>query len=176
MNNRNIIIAVVVVLVLAGGIWYMSSSTETSDTSSTDVTTPADTASDQTVSSSQNGSLGSLMKRGGNYTCTISTIGDTGKTTGTIFASNGKTRLDFEVEEIEGMVTTMHTIRDGSWSYTWIDGQTMGFKTAIKTSGAVSPQPTGGVIGVNEDEQVASDCHPWNPVMSMFTPPAGITF
>lgn len=175
MKQKNFIIAVsVLVLIIVGGIWYASYERVSDDESNTVAQKVSDV--DSVVLTKKVTNIGSLVKQGGNYTCSLNTIADSGKTTGTVYASSGKTRFDFRAQGIDGVVTNVHTIRDGSVAYTWVDGQTKGTKTAIKSSGAVTPQPSGGVIQVNDDEQVSSECRPWVPVASMFVVPKGITF
>ena len=179
MTNKNIIIGVVVVLILAAGAWYwMSTSSTTSGTPSTTASSTAtNTATNQGTTIAGTGTLRTLVTQGGNYTCTVNTVAATGggQTMGTIYSAGGKTRLDFQITN-GGQTFTTHTIRSGSTAYTWVDGQTKGTKTAITASSAIIPQPTGGVIAVNDNAQVSSECHPWSPLASEFVVPAGITF
>ena len=171
MASKNIIIGVVAVLVVAGGIWYWVSSSGTAGTPSS---TASSTATG-TQPAAQTTTLRALATQGGNYTCTVSTIADNGQTTGSVFTAGGKTRLDFKIT-LNGTDTTMHTIRTGTTAYTWVEGQSAGTKSTITTSSSIVPQPQGGVIAVNDNVQVASDCHPWSPDATKFVPPTGITF
>ncbi len=180
MTTRNTVLTVVIVLIVLALGWYWYSwaqnGTVMPDTSNTDSTTSqgTDTTGQTTHSSSK--SLRTLASQGGNYTCTLTTTGDQGKMTGTIFASAGKTRLDFKISLPTGTDITSHTIRSGSIAYNWVDGQQTGSKLAITASSAIVPQPTGGSTSVNDEVQVDSDCHPWSPDASQFVPPTGITF
>jgi len=180
MTNRNIIIGVIVVLVVIGGIWYWVSSSNgvnstPSQTAST-TTTGTASATGSTQTAPGTGTLRTLVTQGGNYTCTLTQTATSGaQTTGSIFGAGGQTRLDFKIST-NGTDFTMHTIRTGATAYTWIDGQQTGTKTAITASGPIVTPASGGVIAINDDTQVTSECHPWSPVASDFVPPTGITF
>ena len=184
--TKNVIIGIIVVIVLALGGWYLISQNSitaeptTDTTQGTDTTgTVADAATAPTGKGT--GSLQSVFSRGGNYTCTFETIstaaGTGSKSSGTIYAASGKTRGDFSASAGAGVTTMVHVIRDGSMSYTWIDGQTTGSKSLITTTSPVIPnQPSGA--GFTEDQlaTVSWDCHPWFPVPAHFVPPTSITF
>ena len=172
MTQKNILIAAAVVVIIALSAWYLSpyspnalpsSSAASSNTTSTKTQTGTKTSQGTTT-------------QGGNYTCSINTIADSGKTTETIYATNTKTRLDFRIEAPDGTMVNTHTIHSGSVSYTWVDGQPTGTKKTIIPSSTIMPQPSGGVITTTTTGQVASDCHPWSPDLSQFVPPSGITF
>jgi hypothetical protein len=180
MNKNKIWIIAAVIAVVILGFWFMSSkpAKEAEETTSETPVATNNQQSNETSTASQStpGSLGSLMKQGGNYTCNVTTIADTGKAQGTIYGSNGKIRFDFQIQSPQGLTITTHTIRDNGVAYSWVDGSTKGTKTAISTASAVAPGPMGGSIQVSDDSQVASDCHPWIPDASQFVPPKGITF
>ncbi len=174
MTTRNTVLAVIVVLIILAGGWYWYASAYpngmTADTSDTASTT------DQTGATHSATTLRTLASQGGNYTCSLVTTADSGKTTGTIFAAGGKTRLDFQIALADGTTVTSHTIRSGTTAYNWVDGQQVGSKSTITASSSIIPQPTGGSSTVNDEVQVDSDCHPWSPDASQFVPPTGITF
>lgn len=176
MKQKNIVIIVVVVLIIAGGLWYMFS-TAGSNAKTTGQVADSNSAPVQDTQIIK-GTLSSLLAKGGNYTCTLNTIAaDGSKTMGTVYASNGKTSFDFRTQDSKGSVTISHTIRNSSLAYSWADGQTKGIKTVITPKSAVPvAQPNGVVVMINDTAQVESDCHPWVPKMSVFTPPVGITF
>lgn len=170
MNSQHIVIAVVVLAVVALLGWYlMSGSPAASDTEN-------DTAAEETANAQNPTSIRAALAKGGNYTCSIETQSETGRTTGTIYGSAGKTRLDLKTQRSDGATVTVHIIRNVGTAYTWVDGQTVGSKTSITPTSAVVPQPTGGVISVTDDSSISSDCHAWLPDQGQFTPPKEITF
>ena len=185
MTQKNIIIAVVVIAILALGSWYLISQNATPVSTGTDVTTtvPATdgttaTPGTATTPAKGTGALKSAFTQGGNYTCTLNALAaDNGKTSGTVYASAGKTRTDFRAESAGGVVTELHIIRDGASAYTWISGQTTGTKTAITTASPFVPrQPSGAGIAITDESSVNWDCHPWLTDKAQFVPPSNITF
>jgi hypothetical protein len=178
MSQRSIIATIVVIIILIAGAWYFLSYTSgapasTSTTATTTVATTTDTGSDTSGTPTQT-TLGTIVAQGGNYTCSIQTTQNGAQTTGTIYGSGGKTRLDFVISE-NGVDTTTHVIRTGSTSYTWVDGQQTGTKSAITPTSPII-QPNGGVISVTDTSTLSSSCHPWVPDSTQFVPPAGISF
>ena len=152
-NKKTTAVIIVVILLIGAGFWYMFSKTSSSNLEDGQASNSDNNASAQTTSSK--GTLSTLLSRAGNYTCTLDTIAEDGsKTSGTIYV-----------------------IRDGAVSYSWYDGQTTGIKKAITpTSPVAVAQPKGMVIMINGEAQIESECIPWIPKMSAFTPPQGITF
>ena len=175
-NKKTTAVIIVVILLIGAGFWYMFSKTSSSNLEDGQASNSDNNASAQTTSSK--GTLSTLLSRAGNYTCTLDTIAEDGsKTSGTIYASGGKTRFYFKTQDANGLVTISHVIRDGAASYSWYDGQTTGIKKAITpTSPVAVAQPKGMVIMINGEAQIESECIPWIPKMSAFTPPQGITF
>jgi hypothetical protein len=184
--NRNIIIGVIVVVIIAVAAWFIFSpqaSTETSSSVTSVSTSTSEVASSSSPTSQGTtvqsaGTLRALVTQGGNYTCTLTTTAQSGNgTRGTIYAAGGKTRLDFVFQGSNGVDTTTHIIRNGTYAYTWVDGQTLGTRTPITASSPIVPeQPQGGVIAVADNLQISSDCRPWVPDASQFVPPTAITF
>lgn len=179
MTQKNIIIGVIVAIVLIGGAWFLMTPKQNEVAITPDTEEQTETVSNTpTQSVKATGTLKSTFTQGGNYTCTLTTIdGSSGKTTGTVYASGGKTRSDFKIQSATGAITELHIIRDGVTAYTWVAGQSSGTKTAITASSSVVPrQPSGAVISVTDDSSVSTDCHPWLPDISQFVPPTSITF
>ncbi|MES2135093.1 MAG: hypothetical protein V4449_02545 [Patescibacteria group bacterium] len=184
MTQRNILIGVVVIALIALGVWYFSSKntapleTDTDVTVDTSTTGTDTTATPGTVPVKGTGALKTAFAQGGNYTCTLNALADdNGKTTGTVYASAGKTRTDFRAQAADGVVTELHIIRDGAFAYTWVSGQVTGTKTAITANSAFVPrQPSGAGIVITDESSVNWDCHPWLTDKSQFVPPVSITF
>lgn len=184
MTQKNIIIAVVIIAILALGSWYLISKNTTPVSTGTEVTTntPVDgggpSQGTNVTPTKGTGTLKTAFTQGGNYTCTLNALAtDNGKTSGTVYASAGKTRTDFRAQSADGIVTELHIIRDGTSAYTWVAGQTTGTKTAItSTSPFVPRQPSGAGIAITDDSSVNWDCHPWLTDKAQFVPPSNITF
>ncbi len=189
--NKNLIIGLVVVIVIALGAWYVlsqGSGTATptgAPTTSTTTTSSAATSgavADETTPpvGKGSGSLQSVLSRGGNYTCTFTTIstaaGSGSKSSGTIYVSAGKTRGDFSATTNTGATTMVHIIRSGSTSYTWVAGQPTGSKAAITPTSPTITNPSGGSITQDQFANVSWDCHAWLPDVTQFVPPPSIKF
>lgn len=174
--SKNLIIGIVVVIVVLGG-WYLWSQNPGAQGPTTDTT---GTQADTTTPSKGTGSLASVFSRGGNYTCTFETVstaaGTGSNSSGTIYVASGKTRGDFSASAGSSVTTMVHIIRDGSMSYTWVSGQSTGFKTPITPTSSIVPNPSGA--GFTEDQlaTVTWDCHAWLPDATQFVPPTSVTF
>ncbi len=196
MSTKNIIIGIVVLALILLGIWFFMSQGDNdgllsgNDNSSATTTGSGGTGGTGSGSGSGSGSgtpatgsgsLKSAFAQGGNYTCNITTVsgGQGQQTSGTVYASGNKTRVDFRVKASNGTVTDLYVIRDGSFSYTWVGGQTTGTKTQITASSPVVPrQPSGAGVtaDITDDSPVSWECRPWLPDTTKFVPPTSITF
>ncbi len=183
MTQKNIIIAVIVLVIIGLGFWYFSSknaapTTDTDVTVGDETTDTSATGATAATPTKGTGTLKTAFVQGGNYTCTLDALAsDNGKTTGTVYASAGKTRTDFRAQTTDGTVAELHIIRDGTSAYTWVSGQTTGTKTAITaTSPFVPHQPSGAGIAITDESSVNWDCHPWLTDKAQFVPPSTITF
>jgi hypothetical protein len=83
-----------------------------------------------------------------------------------------------ELKTPEGNV--MRTISNGTWAYTWVDGQTQGMKVKISD---VSPDNPGEMQGLEYAETSYAvetamdvDCRLTKAPEGVFTPPSGISF
>jgi hypothetical protein len=182
MKSNTIIIGLLVILVLAVGAWYIfaphnpSAGMADSMATSTVATSTTSGTTNTTTTSTQATTLRALATQGGNYTCTLNTISAASQTRGTLYSAGGKTRLDFVSKNSQDVDTTVHIIRMGGYSYTWVDGQPGGVKAAITASSPIVTQPQGGNIIVTDTAQLSSSCRPWVPDPTEFTPPASIVF
>lgn len=171
MKTKNTIWALIILIIIVLIGWYVLA-----QPSGDKIGTDNSLSQNGNQNTSETTNLKSLLAQGGNYTCTFQTIADNGQTIGTIYASASKSRLDLTVKDSAGLNTIAHIIRDGSTSYTWVDGTTTGFKAAIMPTSPIIPQPSGGVAITNDLVNISSDCHPWVPNDSEFITPNGITF
>jgi hypothetical protein len=124
--------------------------------------------------------LQNIFARGGNYTCTFSTVNTAAATasnsSGTIYVAGAQTRGDFSASAGAGVTTMVHIIRSSGMSYTWIDGQPTGIKTAITATTATRINPAGAGFSEDQFATVSWDCHAWLPNPAQFVPPASIPF
>ena len=181
MTTRNIVIAVIVVIVLVVIGWFIwgngSSSWMMGSTAST--TPAAQTTTDTTGGSTSTAgfkSLNDVVAQGGNYQCTIDIIDSGSRTTGTVYGTAGKTRLDLTIVAADGTNVITHIIRTGTTSYTWVDGQQTGVKASFSQGTSIVPQPSGGVATASTTGQFSSNCYPNVPNAANFVPPTGISF
>ncbi len=176
---------IVLAVIVVGGAWYVFSmksdgTSAPQDQTGTSADTTGTTGSSQagdtaTPTGKGSGSLTSIYSRGGNYTCTFETIGSGVKSTGTVYVAGGKTRADISTSAV-GVTTVVHTIRSGSTSYTWVNGQSIGYKTAITATPTHPANSTGAGVTGDNTSQVNWDCHAWLPDMTQFAVPSSITF
>lgn len=174
-NQNVVIVGVIIVLLVIVGLWYVYTPSTSGDKVTEQISNSGSVPVQGIVTK---GTADTLLAKGGNYTCTINTIAEDGsRTSGIIYASDGKTSFDFSTKNAEGLATISHTIRSGSVAYSWADGKTKGVKTTITPKNSIPVlQPSGMVVMINDTAQIESDCHPWIPDVSVFTPPKGITF
>jgi hypothetical protein len=182
--SKQVIIWIIVAAVVVLGGWYLwSQNSGTISPSPTTTDTTGDTSSADTATAptgSGTGSLQSIFSRGGNYTCTFSTVstaaGTGSNSSGTIYVANGKTRGDFSASTGSGTPIQVHVIRADGMNYNWVQGQTTGIKNAITTSSAIVPNPSGAGFSEDTLASVSWDCHAWYPDATQFVPPTSITF
>lgn len=176
--NKSIWIGIAVVVIVGLGLWYvlaMPPAAPATNTQDQSATTTAQGGTTSTGGSTTTTSLRAATTQGGNYTCTLETTSSGQHTLGTLYGAGGKTRVDLSLQN-NGTTVTMHIIRSNGYSYTWVDGQSVGTKMAITGASPIVAQPSGGVISVTDEAIVASECHPWLTDASVFVAPKGITF
>ena len=125
---------------------------------------------------SEKTSITALMKKGGNYMCTMSHSTDVGDTKGTVYIAKEKIRGDFTTQiTVPGMKDMgnidTHMISDGESTYTWSSASAEGFKGPID-----SESQTGETSQVPKDENLDYKCVAWNVDDSKFILPTNITF
>lgn len=83
-----------------------------------------------------------------------------------------------ELKTNEGDV--IHSISDGTWAYTWVEGQTQGMKMRLSD---FKTQDTGGIQNLDYADMASAienamnvDCRPAVLQDSLFTPPSNIKF
>jgi len=163
--NKKLLIVLSAFVLVAAGCNKEAATTNTNMQTSQPAPAPAPT------SMSSTSSLKDLMAKG-DQMCTYSDNGNSG----TVYIGSGKTRMDF-VATSQGKTSNVHSIMDGTTSYTWIDGQGTGYKMAINKSG-ITPNTgsTSTPQQVDPNKQVNYTCSSWSVDDSKFTLPGGINF
>src|SRR3990167_2945471 len=121
MNNK--VLWGVGALVIVGVAAYLLMSNKPATDTEND-----STQNNQPQTASQKKSLRDLMASG-SQKCVYTD----GQSSGTVYVANGKTRMDITTVA-NGANTGSHAIIDNETYYTWVDGQTSGFKFSIKGS------------------------------------------
>jgi len=93
---------------------------------------------------------------------------------GTMYVGGGKMRND-STATVAGKTIVSHMILDGNTIYTWVDGQSTGFKMEATASEAEKSQ-AGKQKPVNLEQKVNYTCESWSVDTSLFSLPANITF
>src|SRR5579872_3603903 len=123
------ITTIVVIIILALAAWYGfshfsgSSSSEYGSTA----TTTSTAGNTQGTGTSQTESLKDLMASGVAQTCTVNYTNGSTQSQAQIYVSGGKMRSS-AAATVSGAQVTMNMINDGQNIYTWMDGQSTGYK------------------------------------------------
>lgn len=96
------------------------------------------------------------------------------QTKGSTFVGNGKMRGDY-TSTVAGKTIVSHMIMVDQTVYTWMDGQTTGFKMKADQE---TTSPTQGQTAkpVDLEQKVDYVCENWHEDPSQFTPPTSVTF
>ena len=120
-------------IIVIGIIWYavsMSSAGPVADTYGTATSTQTTTTTTgSTTTVTHPSDLSALLASAGPQTCTFATSATGSSVQGTIYVANGKLRGDITTTT-GNKITYAHTIMSTTEVYTWIDGQTVGVKSA----------------------------------------------
>lgn len=162
--NTKVIGIIVAIVVIAAGVWYFTQNKGNSgETKNESLSTKAEEQLEQ-----ENTSIKELMARGRDVMCTYDSA-DSGK--GTIYASSGRARGDFEVTT-NGKTSMGHMISDENTGYFWMEGQTSGMKMMMNANEQTSTSNQ----GVDPNKNYDFSCDPWRADSSVFTPPANVQF
>ncbi len=172
--------------VVAPSTTEVASSTAATSTATTTAPVPASRSS-ATRATAPSGptplqSLQSLVRNMGNTTCSYQQVstGSTARSVDALYISGGKIRGEFRSTTPQGISTNTIMLFNGTTLYTWTEGMISGTASSVHSASDVAtllPQSLGGnkTLGTS-DNNVSWDCHPWIPVVSMLTLPAGVTF
>jgi len=182
-------------LAVAGGVYFVVSTSVKSDISSdpvsfgtTTIPLPVDVAATSTASTtpasttaekpaSKKMPFSEFIKQGGAYKCMVTQTVATMTTNGTLYINDGKVKAEFAVSVAGQTISTSMIIRDG-YNYTWTSNSpTKGLKTKIATGGQ-GDSSTGPKGTITWDGSQIGDysCEPWVAEASMFELPKTVTF
>jgi hypothetical protein len=167
MKNK-IIIGVVVLIVIGAGAWYFAS--RGGNVAAPNANTAGNTVAEQTMAG--------LLAAGKPVKCTITPSADNENMSGTFYVANGKVRGDYSVNAA-GQNMSGHMIALGSTSYTWLEGQTTGFKmTALanEKTNANAGTPAASQQGFDASLKMNYHCGVWSADPSVFALPANVKF
>ncbi len=170
MKNKPLLIfgAIAVAVILAGAaVMLTKNSSMTPDNNST-------TSTDNEPAA--NKSLKDLMTSGDSQQCTFTDKIADADASGTFYVSNGKVRGDYTMNA-GGQNIVSHMIVTDKTSYTWMDGQTTGYKMAFDpetmSDGSTSTD-TQKTVDVNKF--IDYKCEGWSEDSSVFDPPSNVKF
>lgn len=171
MNKKILGIVVIILVVVLGGAAFIMSK----NSSKTPVSTQATQNENPTASNNQK-SLKDLIASGQAQKCTFKDKSESVDVEGTTYIDNGKMRGDFN-SAVGGKSIAMHMIVSDKTSYTWMDGQTTGFKMEFDPEKMAAPTGTQqGQQSVDVNKLIDYNCSGWSVDSSVFTPPANIKF
>ena len=119
-------------------------------------------------------SLKELMSGASSVRCEFSSTEDENISSGVVYAANGRARVDFS-STIKNQTTAGYMIMDDSMSYTWIEGESKGFKISTK---ATTPSQTNESSEKQFDPEKKIDysCKNWSVDNSVFELPSSVEF
>ncbi len=170
MNNKILLAAgaIILVIVLGGAAFIMSKNSSKAPVS-TQVTQNEKPASNQKSLKS----LKDLIASGQAQKCTFKDKSASVNVEGTTYVAGGKMRGDFNSMVGEKNIM-MHMIASDKTSYTWMDGQTTGYKMVFDPADMAAP--TGSQQSVDINKVIDYNCSNWSVDSSVFTPPANVKF
>ncbi|MEK7501952.1 MAG: hypothetical protein AAB609_00335 [Patescibacteria group bacterium] len=167
MNNKILLAAGAIILVIVlGGAAFIMSRNSSKAPISTQVTQNEKPVSNQK-------SLKDLIESGQAQKCTFKDKSASVNVEGTTYVASGKMRGDFNSAVGEKNIM-MHMIVNDKTSYTWMDGQTTGYKMVFDP--AKMEAPAGSQQSVDVNKVIDYNCSNWTVDSSVFTPPANVKF
>lgn len=161
--NTKVIGIIAAIVVIAAGVWFFTQSKNTNEVQTDTASTEAEAELQQ-----ENTSLKELMSRDREVKCTYESA-DGGS--GTIYATRGRARGDFEVTT-DGKPSMGHMIANQTTGYFWMEGQTTGMKMMIDADANASTNNQ----GVDPNKNYDFNCESWRADASVFTPPTNVQF
>lgn len=169
--GKTIIGIIAVVVIIAAGFFFFASKAKAPAVGEL---TTENGAPQQATNTGTGKSLTELIGLGAAQKCTFDDAVTGGQASGTTYVGDGKVRTDFAAQQ-GGQPVVGHSIIDGEFSYTWIDGMKDGFKVSI-AAGAQQPGATDGAQGIDMQAKLDYRCEPWTFDVSKFKLPTNVTF
>lgn len=165
-------VGVIIVIALLAGFFMRNKSASQVKDSMVSPTPQNEAAQPQGMQNTLKGLLG----MGQSQTCTYE-VGE-GLGTSTVHVASGKMRSDTTVKTGQTEVIS-HTIMDGQTTYSWMDGQKMGYKmdfAAMQGNTMKGDVNNSGQANIDPNKQFNFKCSSWSVDNSRFTLPAGVEF
>lgn len=164
------LIAIALVIVVALGIYALSSNKDSATQETTETTDRAQTENSDLQGT---GGLKNILSLGKDLSCTFERSDDNGGFSGTAYVSGNKLRGDFTMHlEGTGDIDS-HLIKADDTTYVWMGNTGSKFSdTAIDAD----TKPQTDTNSVNLDDEVKYSCSPWRKDTSKFEIPEDVTF
>jgi len=169
MNKILLAIGALILVIILGGAAFIMSKNSSKAPVSTQVMQKEKPASNQKSLKS----LKDLIASGQAQKCTFKDKSASVNVEGTTYVANGKMRGDSN-SAVGGKNMMMHMIVSDRTSYTWMEGQTTGYKMVFDP--AKMAAPTGSQQSVDVNKVIDYNCSNWTVDSSVFTPPANVKF
>ncbi len=175
--NKQYLIALAVVILIAGGVYVYTSTSDTpevKDSASTD-----NTMTDEPTTAS---SLRVLLASGKNVTCEFSRPADEDGNAqeGTVYVSGDHVRGDFTITTKKEGAQSASMIQDGEWMYAWGGGfadEGEGYKVRVsETTGTSNEVMEFKKDTFDVDSETEYTCTSWKKDESKFVPPSDVKF
>lgn len=127
------------------------------------------------ASGSFTGSWNDLVKRGGNYMCTINSAGANDVTSGTVYVSGTDLRGEFVSKTAAGQVTS-NMLKKGDMMYVWSSAYPQGFMMKADAPASQTSSTATQGQGVDQGQSYDWNCSATGVDASKFVKPANIEF
>jgi hypothetical protein len=167
--NKKLAWVLVAILVIVGGYFSLKSRTQTAQAPGTGTNTNTQTPQSQTAGPQ---SITDLFAAGKSQQCTFADDTSGAVTNGTIYVGGGKMRGDF-MANANGTNVSSHMISDGTTAYTWMEGQSTGYKVIMSTGQGGATQNS---AAADANRKLDYKCSSWSVDSAKFNLPAGVNF
>ena len=182
---QNIILLIIGLVVIGGGIWVYTTSSNPGP-AETNVSTEPEPAANQDDAEDDLSGLGSfqsILGLGGSVRCEFTSTYASQAAEGTFYTDGERFRVESTIEGPGTGAIVSNMINDGDFTYTWgtTPEGTMAIKMANAEMDASTDATTTGPAMADEayvdlEQQVEYDCQRWQADNSAFVPPADIDF
>ncbi len=176
---KNITWYIIAGLIIIGGVWWYLASKPSSQSDINSTTNSTNTSSDTTGTLGMKTTLGGIFDDPGSHECDYNQVSPQSRSTNAVYIANGKLRGEFRTQTATSSTLSM-IVYDGTYLYTWTEGQTTGKISQPKTlkdlPGIIPEDITSGRIlgaGLNN---VSWDCHDWSKDLTKLVRPSYVKF